>query len=150
MSKNLGRLILAFLFLLSVLPGITTAGAWYCEGKQCGVTPQICCCDDSDEKRDQNCPEQQEAKVRRDVATTSACQSECGCTLIISADREDFVPVVVASVHPPLLALFTPPYSVSQFPLFGELLPAPVVARGPPSLRFAHLSRIAPRAPPIA
>ena len=81
MARSITIRILAALVVLGVLASPLSAGAWYCEGRQCGATPWECCCQ-SEESPHSNCT----LSVVSAQQKASSCQSGCGCEVIVSAD----------------------------------------------------------------
>ncbi|MBC7806983.1 MAG: hypothetical protein H7145_12620 [Akkermansiaceae bacterium] len=142
--------ILAFLLIVgTVLCAVrpSGAGAWYCEGKQCGITAWLCCCDESS-GRDGNCDAPVVA-TRGDSA--ALCDTGCACTMVITDDTDcDHTIPVLAPIQSPI-ALAVLPAMVAPYIPPTIVTPAPqqVGSRGPPLRRSTH-TYASLRAPPAA
>ena len=134
--------ILAVIVLLAYLLSPMEAGAWYCEGRQCGVTLWNCCCT-TESGQDEKCNLPSSPK-----SVASACSSGCGCVMVDAPNS-----LIAVSKG---FALDTP--FVATLPLSPTLYIAPscekpvrypIATRGSPpsSLPFLPLGL---RAPPIA
>jgi hypothetical protein len=143
--------ILAVLALLScLLPSFGVGVAWFCEGRQCGVSLWTCCCMSPDALRDSNCGTTLHANdiAASEKTTFSDCPAGCNCVMVSAETPASNVVPSVSLLVPPiaLLPLPAPIYCVApvEKPLvYGR------ETRGPPRqpLVFANLSL---RAPPVA
>lgn len=143
--RILTRRFLAFFVLLTLLCTARDAAAWQCEGRQCGVTPWLCCC----EAPAHDCDDQRSEEDTTTVAL-SDCPSECGCTVVITPGSAFSVTAIATSVvFPPVLYTTTAPAAYQPF-VFNPLTVAhDLEPRGPP-LRVASLPLSPLRGPPVA
>jgi hypothetical protein len=143
--------ILAVLALLScLLPSFGAGMAWFCEGRQCGVSLWACCCTSSDGLRDSNCgtTTHNEDRSAAKQAASSACPSECNCVMVSAETPAAFVASSPVQLLPPVALLPLPTLLYFVSPVEEPLLHGRET-RGPPRppLLFAVTSL---RAPPIA
>ena len=78
MARQLCKRILAFYVLLAYSFSAVGTGAWYCEGRQCGITLWGCCCD-SESSRDKKC---NLPSINKSSALM--CPSGCNCVILDS------------------------------------------------------------------
>lgn len=143
--RLLSRILVAYLLFLAVFSG-SQAGAWYCEGKRCGITPSRCCCDDLGPRHEEKCPGP--LPGRPDGSTI--CPTGCGCVLVMSAAPDlnrDTSPALTPAVS--LVALLPAPALLLMVPAPLEVVTFHIEPRGPPRepLRVGSPSL---RAPPAA
>lgn len=146
--NNLAR-ILALIALLSSVYSAAFNGAWYCEGKQCGITLWHCCCDDADCDRGRR-DVHPAGKVPGKVPGVASCPRGCECTMKEGAGANQAASDPSGWAVPPTDSIIAPASP-------GIHVPAPTVAtalswsetRGPPFLR-SHRSTLSLRAPPTA
>lgn len=53
--------------------------AWQCEGRACGTTPWVCCCESPNATHEESC-----RAVAPPEASTPICTEDCGCELALS------------------------------------------------------------------
>jgi hypothetical protein len=149
--RAFAKILLLALLLTLPLPTMG-AGAWYCEGRPCGVSLWLCCCVSPDGFRDVNC--QQDAHAREKAAAedeaTLACATGCNCQIVLTAAdapgrAESYATFAVSAV-----AILLAP-SLVPVPLFATRMITPIETRGPPvaPVSVLHLG-LGLRAPPIA
>lgn len=150
-QRRLARIVSVIVLLSSIYSAVFDE-AWFCEGRQCGITLWNCCCPEPE-------PSQHE-KYRAPSPSVgepqTVCASDCRCIMVkcvrvmgqASASDSD----VFSSASTP------PPAMVALHPVFpGACLPPVLVdtvshrteTRGPPSRSFDY-SRPSLRAPPTA
>ncbi len=150
MLRHAFNCILTFLLLVgTVLCSVRPASAWYCEGKQCGVSLWACCCAAPSSSQDGKCRTSPSAsKGDKD----SLCAAGCRCAVVITSapDCDHAPPPVTAPLESPtVLAILPTPIATYAPPLFVEVVSHRTETRGPPTNRFSHV-RPSLRAPPTA
>lgn len=151
MPKRVSNYILVFLLLFgTALCTVQPVGAWFCEGKQCGITLWACCCAAPSTFQDNNC--------RTPASDTSAdsgpviCAADCGCTMVITGAPDcDHMSPPAASAFEPFAAVAITPTPVATYipPVSIKTGSQRIEGRGPPSPRSAHACP-GLRAPPAA
>ncbi len=124
------RLIVALALLVSTsAPSLASTVSWFCDGRLCGLS--LCCCDQPDIKQtDPNCVRTGSDSSER----PSICEADCGCTPVITAEREhpsSITPTPAPSALPVFVLAEAPvtPAPLLYTPIVLALLPD---YRGPP------------------
>jgi len=137
--STLRRLALFVLLLLVSAP--EASGYWQCEGRACGVTPWLCCCESPVEARDAKC-----LHATRSPGGRGVCPSGCNCVMTVRpADVRQPDPAPRPSLAY-LPALVSAPLPAPELP-HSELMARSIEARGPP-LPLATVSAAVLRGPP--
>ena len=127
--------VLAFFILIGTgLSSALPTGAWYCEGKQCGISLWGCCCDEHYPPQHEKCRFVSVGSVTH--KHSAACKAKCGCAMIISSNTES------SRSLPPLVSAVSSLIAVA-------IVPAPVAAYVPPALTDISLLRFDTRGPPF-
>lgn len=128
--------LLIFVALLSVMVTPQAFAAWQCEGRSCGTTPWVCCCESPAEQRDENC-----RPLDRPLAGET-CPSECQCVMVkISNPVTPAAGFSIAAVAPLALLHHSAPQTPSATMAILERItgtrgpPVLASALGPPSFR---------------
>lgn len=148
-QRLLARIVAVLVLVASVYTG-ALGGAWYCEGRVCGVTLWNCCCVAPDASQDGNC--QKTAGVSTPTSgSTNLCQSGCQCVRVLSSATDGDRAARQSSVAPtPVLLAIAPTPPVGYVPpSLSAVVTYPVDTRGPPpgGSRYAAPNL---RAPPVA
>jgi hypothetical protein len=142
--------ILSILLLVaSVLP-MRQVGAWYCEGKLCGIAQWMCCCDNPDPDCKSGQCAASHSRGAEHGLEIGKCQNDCGCVLVMTsapenngAPQSSGIPIL-----DPLLATLDAPVTFLAIPCLSNVLPQLLDARGPPGGR--HIGAPSLRGPPFA
>jgi hypothetical protein len=146
--RTVAKILLLALLMTLPLPTLG-AGAWYCEGRPCGVSLLLCCCTSPDSFRDANCQEDAHFQTTPTAETEGmlACANGCQCEMVVTAESpckaEGSVTFAVSA-----LAVLLPLTPVSA-PLISTTLMLPMEIRGPPVAPVSVLP-LGLRAPPLA
>lgn len=145
-NKSIAKTLLALAFLTCFL-SLNGAGAWYCEGRPCGISLWFCCCNDPGGVRDANCTPQEDGFDLTAAEGVSTCPADCNCQRIAAEDA----PCKVPSAAPFSLPVLAAPPLPLEAPAAGASrnMIARVEARGPPFVSPSPLP-LGLRAPPIA
>jgi len=151
MHRRALTVVLTFFLLIgTVLCSVLPAGAWYCEGKQCGLSLWACCCADPVASQDGKCGTPAAGSSTNNRFTI--CKAGCSCAMVMSSADDchhtlppaisDFDPLIVLAILPSPVASYVPPVLI-------ETDCCRIDIRGPSARRIAH-SSLSPRAPPAA
>ena len=151
MPRRALTVVLTFFLLIgTVLCSVLPAGAWYCEGKQCGSSFWACCCAAPVASQDGKCRTPVTGSPTDDRSTI--CKAGCSCAMVISSadDCHHTLPPAVAAFDPLIVAAILPsPVASYVPPVLIETGSHRIDTRGPPARRIAH-SSLSLRAPPVA
>jgi hypothetical protein len=151
MPKRVSNFILAFFLLFgTVLCSLPSAGAWYCEGKQCGISLWGCCCTTPIPFQDGKC--RTPASVATETDRSAICASGCSCAMVITDNPDcDHAPPPAIAAFDPIIFVAILPAPVEGYtpPVLTDMRVRQIEARGPPA-RQNHRSNASLRAPPAA
>ncbi len=142
--QSLIRLRLLSVLMVSIALVPAGAGAaWFCEGRQCGVTLLYCCCNDPSGSRDERC-----ADADAPTNGTGMCSAECGCVMTASAQDSSAARVASRTDVGTVDVLVPHVFTFAQFALVATPI-LHVETRGPPCKSLSVLP-LGLRAPPLA
>ena len=138
--------------LVLLLVPTAQAAVWQCEGRECGVTPWVCCCEVPDDRHGPVCGSQASARDAHRQSDThrgevSACAQACHCVMVMqdgATSLHTAVPAYPVSLEVVAVLPTLPRLAV---PAAVELRLVP--PRGPPPRSFFR-SALFGRAPPIS
>lgn len=150
MLKRVSNFILTCLLLIGTVScSVRPAGAWYCEGKQCGINLWSCCCTSSSSLQDRKCRDTTSAPSD---GRSAMCAAGCRCAMVMTNVPDcDHAPPPAVVPFEPLVAIAILPAPVVTYvaPVLTELTSYRIDSRGPPS---QWVTRATPclRGPPAA
>lgn len=143
--------LVTLLALLVQTVATQARAAWQCEGKNCGATPWVCCCESPAGEFPGACgvSAPRATSAPRSSGHAGPCNADCGCTFVVDASGSDFS---IAS-QDAIASVFALAHVDSARPDVAPLLPERFTrfleGRGPPLRAFASGSSSL-RAPPAA
>lgn len=152
MPRRTPTIVFALLLLIgTVLCSVQPAGAWYCEGQQCGMGLWGCCCAAPSPFQDGKCRNPADA-APAGGDQSALCAAGCNCAMVISSapDCDHAPPPAIAAFEPFVgVAIFPAPITAYVAPVLTDTGSHRIEARGPPSRWIAHAFPSL-RAPPAA